>query len=53
MGKALRDAWGACDAICNESMKQTNNEDVDQLFSMANHMEQDIGMDVTKVDIGA
>jgi hypothetical protein len=53
MGKAFRNAWGACDVVRNESMNQTNNEDVDQPFSMANHMEQNIGMDATKVDIGA
>jgi hypothetical protein len=29
MGKALHDAWGACDAARNESMKQISNEDVD------------------------
>jgi hypothetical protein len=29
MEKVLHDAWGACDAIHNESMRQTNNEDVD------------------------
>lgn len=39
MGKVLCNAWGACDGIRNESMRQTNNEDVDQPFNMVDHME--------------
>jgi hypothetical protein len=29
MGKALCDAKGACDVTCNESMRQTKNENID------------------------
>jgi hypothetical protein len=29
IGKAFCDAWGACDVTRNESMRQTNNENVD------------------------
>ncbi len=53
MGKARHNAWGECDVTHNESMRQTSNEDMDQPFSMVDHMEQDIGVDVVEVDIRA
>jgi hypothetical protein len=34
-------------------MRQTSNEDVDKPFNMVDHMEQDIGLDAIKVDIGS
>jgi hypothetical protein len=56
MARALNDAWGACDAIANESMamRGTRIEDMEEPFSMhmANHMEQGFGLDGGEENIG-